>query len=189
MLSSDLFLSFYKCPNRHLLASLLQSNATLMFLCRRYALTEPNYGPLMFRCKEFLTFKGSKDNLEFIICRCFIVPLVCVRWKLHQMLHYITRHFCVVQMRLNKNRTSQYRFLLFSLHIVWERVLRLGLNQIICTPTDLLPLHMLVLFRLSTVLLVWIVALFVRNLIFNFPYSRNEYFSWTHVWTTERGWR
>lgn len=43
--------------------------------------------------------------------------------------------------------------------------MRLGLNQIICTPTDLLPLHMLVLFRLSTVLLVWIVALFVRNLI------------------------
>ena len=55
MLTSNAFLVFHDCGNPRMLALLLQSNVTLFDVCRRYASAEPNYGPLMFRCKEFYT--------------------------------------------------------------------------------------------------------------------------------------
>ena len=60
MLTSNAFLVFHDCGNPRLLALLLQSNITLFDVCRRFASAEPNYGPLMFRCKEFFTSPSTE---------------------------------------------------------------------------------------------------------------------------------
>ena len=64
MLTSDAFLAFHDCGRPRTLALLLQSNVTLFDVCRRYASAEPNYGPLMFRCKEFFTSPSKEVGAQ-----------------------------------------------------------------------------------------------------------------------------
>ena len=105
MITSDIFLCFYDCPNRLLLAYLLQSNSRLLVACRRYSLAEPNYGPLMFRCKEFLTSSAKEVGMSHLskwmvfIHRWFTDQSTCVHLKLREMHSYITMPFCITQIK------------------------------------------------------------------------------------------
>ena len=72
MLTSDMFLRFHDCPDPLLLMHLLQSNPTILAACRHYAMAEPNYGPLMFRCKEFLTSPAKEVCLMMMMMMMMI---------------------------------------------------------------------------------------------------------------------
>lgn len=46
-----------------LLASLLESNIRILFFTRKYAFSDPNYGPLWFRCKEYFVSSPKEVRL------------------------------------------------------------------------------------------------------------------------------
>lgn len=46
-----------------LLASLLESNIRILFFTRKYAFSDPNYGSLWFRCKEYFISSPKEVGL------------------------------------------------------------------------------------------------------------------------------
>ena len=54
MICSDRFLALHSISNPGILASILCSYTPILHFIKRYSFYDPNYGPLWFRCKEFL---------------------------------------------------------------------------------------------------------------------------------------
>lgn len=54
MICSDTFLALHSIPNPSVLAYILSSYTPVLHFIKRFSFYNPNYGPLWFRCKEFL---------------------------------------------------------------------------------------------------------------------------------------
>lgn len=60
MITSNEFFLFHSCSDLPLFISLLESNPKLPSLLKRMSYFDPNYGPLWFRCRDFL-LAGAKE--------------------------------------------------------------------------------------------------------------------------------
>ena len=55
IITSDAFLMFHQIQSPYRLACLLRSLPSIVFFMKRSSYYQPNYGPLWFRCQEFIT--------------------------------------------------------------------------------------------------------------------------------------
>ena len=64
VITSDVFLVFHQASSHLLLSHLLRSLTDLVYFIKRAAYFQPNYGPLWFRCQEFLSSSPKEVRLR-----------------------------------------------------------------------------------------------------------------------------
>ena len=63
MIISDPFLHFHSIKQPRLLAAILCSYTPILHVIKRYSFYDPNYGPVWFRCKEFLLAPAKEVSM------------------------------------------------------------------------------------------------------------------------------
>ena len=66
LLTSDLFLALHKPSSPFYLSTILRSYPMILFHIKRSSYYQPNYGPLWFRCQEYIT-SSPKEVRDFLI--------------------------------------------------------------------------------------------------------------------------